>query len=105
TELPESGTWNYTYYDFGGVQTRTDARGVVTSYSYDALNRLSGISYNVGATGVQNPGSVTFAYGASSAGNNNGRLLSMTDNTGSEAYTYNSMGWVTQLVKTISGTG
>lgn len=104
TTLPESGTWSYTYYDFGGVQTRTDVRGVITSYSYDGLNRLSGISYNVGSTGVQNPGGVIFTYGTSTASNNNGRLISMTDGIGSESYSYNTMGWATQLVKNISGT-
>src|SRR5438552_17054871 len=86
TVLPESGTWSYTYNDFGGVHTRTDARGVVTGYSYDSLNRLQQISYNVGSTGVPNPQTVSFAYGTSSASNNNGRLTSMTDATGSETY-------------------
>src|SRR5215831_18525025 len=102
--LPESGAWNYAYFDFGGVQTRTDARGVITSYSYDGLNRIATVSYNVGATGVQNPGTVTFNYGTSAANNNNGRLTSMVDGSGEEDYTYNIMGWVTQLTKKISGT-
>lgn len=102
--LPESGAWNYAYFDFGGVQTRTDARGVITTYSYDGLNRIATVSYNVGATGVQNPGTVTFNYGTSAANNNNGRMTSMVDGTGEEDYTYNIMGWVTQLTKKINGT-
>ncbi|HEY4355095.1 MAG TPA: hypothetical protein VGN16_05040 [Acidobacteriaceae bacterium] len=36
----EAGTITYTYDDNGNVLTRTDARSVVTNYSYDALNRL-----------------------------------------------------------------
>lgn len=102
--LPESGQTQFTYLDFGGVQTRTDARGVITSYSYDGLNRLATISYNVGATGVQNPGTVTFNYGTSAANNTNGRLVSMVDGSGEEDYAYNTMGWMTQLTKKISGT-
>jgi RHS repeat-associated protein len=37
-----SGPWSaiYTYDANGNVKTRTDARGIVTNYSYDALNRL-----------------------------------------------------------------
>jgi RHS repeat-associated protein len=104
TTLPESGTWSYVYFDFGGMQTRTDARGVITSYTYDGLNRLATMSYNVGTTGVQNPGTVTFNYGTTAANNNNGRLISMVDGSGEEDYTYNIMGWVTQLTKKISGT-
>jgi YD repeat-containing protein len=38
---PEAGTVSYTYYDFNAVQSRTDARNVVTSYGYDGLNRLT----------------------------------------------------------------
>jgi len=36
----ETGTVGYSYDGNGNVQTKTDARGVVTHYSYDALNRL-----------------------------------------------------------------
>lgn len=99
---PESGQALYTYYDFGGVNTRTDARGVVTSYSYDGLNRPIQISYNVGATGVPPTATVGFTYGSSPAGNNNGSLISMTDGTGSESYSYDPMGRMTQLAKVIN---
>ncbi|MBZ5554968.1 MAG: hypothetical protein LAO21_19810, partial [Acidobacteriia bacterium] len=39
---PESGTVNYTSYDGNGnLLSKTDARGIITSYQYDALNRLT----------------------------------------------------------------
>jgi YD repeat-containing protein len=47
TCTPTSGPWSasYTYYPNSNVKTRTDARGVVTNYTYDALNRITGKSY------------------------------------------------------------
>src|SRR5207253_10645391 len=44
-----SGTYwtsKYTYTDFNAIATRQDARGVVTTYSYDTLHRLSQVTYN-----------------------------------------------------------
>lgn len=37
---PESGAVSYAYDANGNVQTKKDARGVTTTYSYDQLNRL-----------------------------------------------------------------
>jgi len=36
---PENGTSAYTYDDNGNVLTKTDARGVVATATYDVLNR------------------------------------------------------------------
>ncbi|HVS89751.1 MAG TPA: RHS repeat-associated core domain-containing protein [Candidatus Acidoferrum sp.] len=101
---PEAGNVSYTYNSFNLVSTRTDARGVTTSYAYDGLNRLQQVSYNVGTTGVPATSAVTFAYGTSATQFNNGRLTSMTDGTGSEAYTYDALGRITALTKTIGTT-
>lgn len=101
--LPETGTSSYTYYDHGRVNTRTDARGVVTTYTYNNVYQPYQASYNVsGASGVPSTSTVTFTYGASTSSNNNGRLYSMADGTGSEVYTYDNMGRVTSVAKTIS---
>ena len=42
-----SGPWSviYSYDANGNVSKRTDARGIVTNYSYDALNRITGKRY------------------------------------------------------------
>jgi RHS repeat-associated protein len=42
-----SGPWSasYSYDANGNVTTRTDARGIVTNYTYDSLNRILGKSY------------------------------------------------------------
>lgn len=102
--LPEDGTTSFTYTDFGAVSTRRDARGVVTNYAYDGLNRLSSITYNVGSTGVPATPSVTYAYGTSANSNNNGRPLTMTDALGSETYSYDPVGHITRVSRVINGT-
>lgn len=52
---PESGTIGYSYLSSSGALcagdssalcSKTDARGVITSYSYDALNRILGKTYS-----------------------------------------------------------
>jgi RHS repeat-associated protein len=47
TTLVAKGPWSavYAYDANGNATTRTDARGIVTRYTYDALNRLAGKSY------------------------------------------------------------
>ena len=47
---PESGTINYTYDKNGNLTQKTDARGVQTTYAYDALDRLTRRSYSYTGT-------------------------------------------------------
>jgi RHS repeat-associated protein len=102
------------YDSWNNLLYRTDARGVVTNYLYDTLNRLVGISYPTVPSGVSpmpnvckvngatsNNANVCLVYGASASSYNNGLNVSMTDATGSESYTYNSQEQVTQLQKVI----
>jgi RHS repeat-associated protein len=42
---PDTGTTTFTVDSAGNRLTQTDARGVVTTYAYDALNRLLSASY------------------------------------------------------------
>jgi RHS repeat-associated protein len=107
---PESGTTCYgtlsggvcqqNGYDANGnLVTKTDARGITTTYSYDSLNELTGKTYTDGTP------SVTFTYGQSSAlgvslTNTVGRRSSMSTAatssnvpTGS-VFSYDSMGRV-----------
>jgi len=99
-----SGTCNANGYDtFDNLLYRTDARGVLTSYGYDGLNRVNSISYNVSGTTAQATPSVSFAYGTNASQFNNGRLISTNDGVGSENYSYNAFEQMTQLQKVISG--
>ncbi len=101
----EGGYWQFTYTNFGLVSQRTDARGVITTYGYDGLNRVQSISYNVGATGVPATSTVNLYYDeGGSAANALGRLTHFTDGVGSETYSYNLLGRTTQVAKLINGT-
>jgi len=91
------------YNDLGLLTQTTDVRGVITTYAYDTLNRPVSISYNVGSTGVPATPSVGYTYGTSAASLNNGRLLTLTDGSGSETYTYDNMGRKTRCDKVING--
>ncbi|MGH9814748.1 MAG: RHS repeat domain-containing protein [Candidatus Acidiferrales bacterium] len=102
---PEAGTVSYQYNNDGLMTTRTDARGVITTYGYDtALNRLTSISYNVSCCTSTVPATptVTYTYGTSAASNNNGRLIKVTDGPGEENYSYDSLGRTTQVQKKIN---
>ena len=105
------------YDNWNNLLYRTDARGVVTNYLYDSLNRLVGITYPTVPGGVSampnvceangatsNNANVCFVYGISATSHNNGLHLSMTDPSGSESYTYNSLEQITQRQKVIGTT-
>jgi YD repeat-containing protein len=88
---PESGTVTYTYDSDGNVLTKKDARSLTTTYSHDALNRLTGKTYSNGDTAV------TYTYDQTgcleqSACYNIGRRTNMTDAAGSETWAYDTMG-------------
>jgi RHS repeat-associated protein len=103
---PEAGTINYTYNSYSLVSSRTDARQVTTNYTYDGLNRLKTITYSEpqGVT-VPLPHEVDLGYDSGGASANaNDRRTSMTDGVGSETYTYDVLGRVTNLAKTIGAT-
>lgn len=101
---PEAGQVQFQYNADNLLTQRTDARGVITTYTFDSLNRPTGLTYNVGSTGVPATPSIELAYGTNPSLNNNGRLLSMTDGVGSETYSYDILGNLTGVQKIINGT-
>ncbi|MBI3651684.1 MAG: RHS repeat protein, partial [Acidobacteria bacterium] len=102
-------TTKFTYTDFDAVATKTDARGVVTSYTYDTLNRLTGVSYNVSnATGVAATGGVTMTYDTNPQSATNGQLLFTgvynSNGTGyayQESYSYEGFNRMSAVTHTI----
>ncbi len=71
----------------GNVVTKTDARSISITYSYDVLNRLIGKTYSNGDP------SVSYTYDQTQSGYYNvGRRTSMTDAAGSETLNYDQMG-------------
>lgn len=81
---PDAGTTTYTFDSAGNVLSRTDARGKTATYTYDAINRLVTISYP----------DQTLSYFYDGVANQNGRLTSVTDISGSTTWTYDARGRV-----------
>ena len=94
---PEAGTSNFTYgtclANFIQVCSKTDARGVVSTFSYDALNRLTNTTYTTSGTTAAPTPSVSYSYDQSSynglsISNGNGKRTGMSDGTGATAWSY-----------------
>ena len=99
---PETGATQYGYDLNGNVNRKQDSRGVVTSYSYDALNRMltktspgfSGSSSVSAVPGIND----TYAYDVanepnfSGAQNPIGRLVWATTGITDVHYSYDTMG-------------
>jgi RHS repeat-associated protein len=92
---PDRGTTVYDYDPAGNLKTATDARNIVASYTYDALNRVTLIDY---------PGStedVTYSYDAgANCTLGIGRLCRVSDESGTTEYGYDAFGNVTLQRKT-----
>jgi RHS repeat-associated protein len=118
---PEAGTVSFVHNDFGLATQRTDNRGVVTAYTYDQLNRMTGKSFPTVPTGVAampnnicDPTSPTgtnlvantcFYYDqGGAAAFALGRPTKVVDPSGSETYMYDRLGQLTQKGKVINGT-
>ena len=108
-KIPEQGdptqanqwTTTYTYTSANAVATRTDARGVITTYSYDTLNRVAQVSYNI-VSGVSNAPTVTYIYDADSGNTKEGALVRI--NVGSdyqERYTFDQYKRISSIIRTI----
>lgn len=93
----------YTYTDWGGVETRMDARGAIANSGYDSLHRLTSINYNV-PSGVAATPSVTYTYDNSQSSTTKGLLLSVSVGSGySESYSYDSFNRAQSVTCTIDG--
>lgn len=87
----------YTYYDSGDLASRTDARSVSVSYTYDALRRTRVKNYS------DSTPDVTYSYYAYGAGNI-GRLQSVISSVATETFNgYDSLGRVLSHTQTITG--
>ncbi|WP_051338757.1 hypothetical protein [Sulfuricella denitrificans] len=95
---PDSGITNRTYDAAGNLKTATDARGITSNYTWDALNRLTSITYP--ATGEN----IAYIWDSSTGCNYGiGRLCRITDAEGSTTYSYDDQGSLTQQTRQIAG--
>jgi RHS repeat-associated protein len=106
---PEGGTTSFYFTTSGGalcannqklVCRKTDARGITTTYTYDALDRLTGKSYSNGDA------SVTYYYDQTSyngltISNGKGQRTGMSDGSGQTAWSYDKMGRIVAEERTI----
>jgi len=105
---PESGPINYSLYDANSnLLQKTDARGITTTYVYDALNRLTSRTYT---NDPQNTPAVSYKYDGQSPptgapsferGASTGRLVAVTyGGTSAGTYTgYDQLGRVNVSVQ------
>ncbi len=85
------GARKFTYDAWARPLTATDGRGNTTTYSYDAVGRLTGTSFSDGSPAV------AYTYNA------NGQVLTRVDGSGTTTYGYDLMGRLTSRVNTAGG--
>ncbi|HMM79030.1 MAG TPA: RHS repeat-associated core domain-containing protein [Pyrinomonadaceae bacterium] len=97
---PESGTIQYSYDASGNLTRKADARGVVTAYTYDALNRVLTRAYT-GETGYTTP-NVSYFY--DNLPNAKGRLTKVSSSVSTTEYTsFDILGRVLAAKQTTDG--
>jgi RHS repeat-associated protein len=75
---PESGQINYNYDNNGNLINKTDARGVVTNYVYDNINRVTSRNYS--------DGTPTVSYVYDNLPNAKGRLTQVSSSISTTNY-------------------
>jgi RHS repeat-associated protein len=90
---PERGTIAYDYYPNGNLWHKTDARGIITTYAYDALNRNTSRSYTNDP--AQTPG-VTYSYDTPGIAYAKGRLTTISSSASQTNYVaFDALGRIT----------
>jgi RHS repeat-associated protein len=102
---PDTGLASHTFDAEANLKTRTDSRGVLATYTYDALSRLASIAYTQAAQPSQ---TLQWTYDQVGAGFSHGvgRLTSTTHPGGAAQYSYDPQGRLltsTQRVNAASG--
>ena len=93
---PETGQISYSYDADGNLISKTDARGTVATYTYDALHRITGKSFSEGTRGASYTYDINNAWGVA-ATNTVGRLVLAYDgNYAGTLFSYDVMGHVNE---------
>ena len=98
TISPDTGTTKFLYDEAGNLKQKTDAKGTVVNYTYDALNRLTSVQFPSDPS--QN---ITYIYDSLSVTYGIGRLTGMTDPSGTYAFHYDAQGNLSREEKNILG--
>ena len=111
---PEAGTVTLSYVTTSGAlcsgnssnpcsrtapaPNQTGAATITTTYTYNTANQLKQKTHS------DTTGTEVYTYGTSATAFNMGRLITMTDPSGSEAYAYDKIGRVAQVTKIVGTT-
>ena len=99
---PDTGTaTNNTLDAAGRPLTRTDSRGVLATYTYDVLNRLTSVVYSKSGS-TSRTHSQTYDQTGAGFANGIGRLTSTAFPAGSTQYTYDPQGRLTSAKQVIN---
>jgi RHS repeat-associated protein len=84
---PDTGSTQYSYDAKGNLTQSNDARGKVTNFGYDSLDRLRTVTF-----AADSP--ITFEYDGGTGGpaNEAGELTKITDESGQTTYTHDALG-------------
>ena len=97
---PDTGTANSTFDANGNLLTRTDSRGVLGTYVYDGLDRMTSAVYTKsGQTTVSY--SWTYDQTGGTFGAGIGRLTTATSPAGNTKYGYDGFGRVVSVIQTV----
>lgn len=102
---PDTNYTSYTYLPNGLISSSTQANGVVTTFTYDAQNRLTTVIAGQGATAR----TILYSYGDSSSDclNGIGRLCTVSGSSGMITYGYTRLGQIktqTSIINAVSYT-
>jgi YD repeat-containing protein len=93
---PESGIISYQYDNANNLTAKADARGIITNYAYDVLNRVTGTTYSDGTPAVTYTYDTAPTYGL-------GRLAQVSNNISTTSMSYDAMGRVVTSQQTTDG--
>jgi RHS repeat-associated protein len=96
-------TGKYTYTSFNAISTKQDARGVIATYSYGTLNRLTQVSYNT-VSGVTTAPTVTYTFDSDPTYGTTAQGMLVRVNVGTdyqERYTFDTSFRVASTIRTI----
>ena len=99
--VPEQNSGTATVYAYNAddtVLTITDARGAITTHSYNGRHLLTQVAYSP-PTGVAATPTATFAYDGA------GNRTSMSDGLGSKSYTYDQLSRLMSETRVFTGVG
>ncbi|MCO7223205.1 RHS repeat-associated core domain-containing protein [Pleionea sp. CnH1-48] len=95
---PATGLTRYTYDEAGNRISKVDAKGVMVSYEYDAINRIKSQAFSDASENI------LYGYDEAVEGAYNiGRLTSVIDSSGTTRYSYDIFGQVIEENKDIDG--